>query len=176
VLGYVLYSDARFQKAMARDWPLALILAVASSVGLLLLFGSGSGIAFNLVFGMGSTTLLKVTRYRLLYVLGSALFRLNTWTFLMLVLGLAQKYLGARGRFLTYASRASATVYILHQTIIILVAFYVVQWKAAVLPKFLVILVVSLGLTMGVYELIRRWSVTRFMFGLKARSGRAPGK
>jgi peptidoglycan/LPS O-acetylase OafA/YrhL len=104
--------------------------------------------------------------------LGSTLFRLNTWTFLILVLGLAQKYLRASSRFLTYASRASATVYLLHQTIIILVAFYVVQWRIAILPKFLVILAVSLAITMALYEIIRRWSVTRFMFGLKGGSRR----
>jgi hypothetical protein len=167
VLGYILYSDERFSAAIARDWPLALVLALASSAGMLLLFGSGTSAVFDIVFGYGSTALLKVTRFQLLYVLGSTLFRLNTWTFLILVLGLAQKYLGARSLFLTYASRASATVYILHQTVIILVAFYVVQWRIDILPKFIVILVVSLALTVALYELFRRWTVTRFLFGLK---------
>ena len=95
-------------------------------------------------------------------------------TFLILVLGLAQKYLQASSRFLTYASRASATVYLLHQTIIIVVAFYVIQWRIAILPTFLVILVVSLAITMALYELVRRWSVTRFMLGLKGGSRRPP--
>ncbi|MGD8997990.1 MAG: acyltransferase family protein [Anaerolineae bacterium] len=173
VLGYILYSDARFEAAIARDWPLALVLALASSAGMLLLFGSGRGYAFDLVFGFGSPRLLRLTRYQLLYALGSTLFRLNTWTFLILVLGLAQKYLRASSRFLMYASRASGTVYLLHQTVIILVAFYVVQWRIAILPKFLIILTVSLAITMALYEIIRRWSVTRFMFGLKG-GGRRP--
>jgi surface polysaccharide O-acyltransferase-like enzyme len=175
VFGYVLYSDERFAAAIARDWPLALVLAVASSGGMLLLFGSGEGTVFNAVFGFSSASILRITRYQLLYALGSALLRLNTWTFLILVLSLAQRYLDTRGRFLTYASRSSATVYLLHQTVIIFVAFYVVRWRIDILSKFLAIFVVSLGLTMAFYELIRRWSVTRIMFGLKGRGRSSAG-
>ena len=57
----------------------------------------------------------------------------------------------------------------LHQTVIIIVAFYVVQWNAPILLKYLVIVLASFAATMLLYEIARRWGVTRFLFGLKKK-------
>jgi glucan biosynthesis protein C len=57
----------------------------------------------------------------------------------------------------------------LHQTIIIIVAFYVVQWNTSILLKYLVIVLASFAATMLLYEIARRWGVMRFLFGLKKK-------
>ena len=101
------------------------------------------------------------------YLLGSTLLRLNTWVWLLLLLWLARKFLRFTNKFLAYASPAAFPVFILHQTIIIIIAFYVVQWKMDILPKFLAILFISLAITLAFYELARRWRVTRFVLGAK---------
>jgi hypothetical protein len=49
------------------------------------------------------------------------------------------------------------------QTVIVAVGFYVVQWNADALVKFLVIAVCSLVATIGLYDLlVRRTNVTPF--------------
>jgi glucan biosynthesis protein C len=57
------------------------------------------------------------------------------------------------------------------------VGFYMVQWNADVLVKFLVIAVCSLVAIIGLYDLlVRRTNVTRLLFGMKPmRRTAAPG-
>jgi glucan biosynthesis protein C len=169
VYGYILFSDERFGQAIGREWALALVLAVVTSVGLLALYLSKWSFVMDILLGSGSPHMLRPWESKLLYTLGCIALRLNSWAYLVLLLALAQKLLNSRSKFLSYASPASYPVYMLHQTVIIIVAFYVVEWRMAMLPKFLVILLGSFAVTMGLYEIVRRWSVTRFLFGLKAR-------
>jgi glucan biosynthesis protein C len=170
VFGYILFSDQRFQQAIDREWIPALALAIATSVGMLALLELNPR-AMDAVLGHGSGYAFRTTESTALYVLGSTALRVNTWAWLVLILGLAHRFLSFTSRLLSYTSRSSGTVYVFHQTVIIAVAFYAVRWKTGMTLKFLTIFLVSLALTMALYELARRWIVTRFLFGLKA-----PGK
>jgi hypothetical protein len=174
LFGYILFSDQRFQQAIDRDWLIALAVAVATSVGMLLLLRSNPSLVIEAVLGFGSPWMLGTLKGKLLYALGSTLIRLNTWAWLLLILALSRKFLNFTNAFLRYAGHASGTVYVFHQTVIIAVAFYVLKWKTGMTAKFLVIFTVSLAVTMLLYELARRWVVTRLLFGLKARSGPKP--
>ncbi len=70
--------------------------------------------------------------------------------------------------FLTYASEAVLPFYILHQTVLLSVGYFVVQWPIPDLLKWAIILPASLAIIMMIYEfLIRRFNVMRFLFGLK---------
>jgi peptidoglycan/LPS O-acetylase OafA/YrhL len=167
IFGFVLSSDERFGRVLEREWGLGLALAVASSVGMLILLNTNPTIVTDSVLGFGPTFALGTFKSQLLYALGCAALRLNTWAWLVVIMALARRYMSSTSTFLAYASRASYTVYMLHQTIIIIVAFYVVKWQVGLTAKFLAILLPSFAITMVMYELIRRWSVTRFLFGLK---------
>jgi hypothetical protein len=73
-------------------------------------------------------------------------------------------------RLAAYGREAQLPYYVLHQTPIIIIGYYVVQWNIGVLPKFLIISLSSLAIVMLVYELvIRRIAVVRFLFGMKAK-------
>jgi peptidoglycan/LPS O-acetylase OafA/YrhL len=94
----------------------------------------------------------------------------NSWFLLLAILGFAQKYLNADSRFLRYAREAAYPFYLLHQTVIVIVGYYVVQWNAGAVPKFLVVCAVALVITVLLYDLIvRRVNVIRFLFGMKPK-------
>jgi glucans biosynthesis protein C len=60
--------------------------------------------------------------------------------------------------------------YILHQTVLLCVGYFVVQWVILDLLKWAMILAVSFVLIMILYEfLVRRFNVLRFLFGMKTR-------
>jgi hypothetical protein len=66
--------------------------------------------------------------------------------------------------------------YVLQQPAIVLIAFYVVQWNMAILPKWLIVSTLALALTLAVYVLvIRRVNWIRWLFGMKPRR-RTPRK
>ena len=72
------------------------------------------------------------------------------------------------GRAIRYANQAVLPVYVLHQTVIVVIGFYVVQWEVAALVKYLVISVTALVATLLLYDMgIRRTAVTRLLFGMK---------
>ena len=103
---------------------------------------------------------------------------LMPWCFMVALLAYGRRFLRSSGRVGAYAAEASYPVYLLHQTVIVAVAFVVVRWEAGVALKFAAILCVSLLVTMLIYELaIRRVGATRFLFGMKPlrRTARASG-
>ncbi|HEX3214471.1 MAG TPA: hypothetical protein VH016_18035, partial [Actinomycetota bacterium] len=70
-----------------------------------------------------------------------------------------------------YAREAVLPFYVLHQTPIVILGFYVIQWDSNLLVKFLAISLGALAVTLGAYELlVRRTSVTRVLFGMPAKA------
>jgi glucan biosynthesis protein C len=94
---------------------------------------------------------------------------LSSWCFILTILGLGMKYLTASGRFLRYATEAVLPFYMLHQPIILLIAFWVVQLQIHILVKYLIIVILSFAGIMLLYEGIRRVGALRFFFGMKRR-------
>ena len=75
-------------------------------------------------------------------------------------------------RISAYAQEARLPFYVLHQTPIILVGYYVIQWNVIAPVKFLVISLASLLITLIVYDIaVRRTEATRFLFGMRPKSG-----
>ena len=85
-----------------------------------------------------------------------------------------------------YLAEASYPVYILHQTVIVVAAFFIVRLAASEPLQWLTLLVTSVAVTFALYEVVRRFAPTRFLFGMRparkagvaapgtARTGRAP--
>ena len=92
------------------------------------------------------------------------------WFFLIAILGYGRKFLNFTDSFLKYNAESSYPVYILHQTIIVIVGYFVVQWAAGITVKYSVILVLATLITFILYDLIvKRTNVTRFLFGMRLK-------
>lgn len=103
-----------------------------------------------------------------------ALYPACGWLWLLTALGYGRKYLNRPTKFLAYANRAIYPFYILHQTLIIVIGYYVIQVNESILSKFLFISTLSLLLSVAIYDfLIRPFRVTRFLFGVKEQRRKA---
>jgi peptidoglycan/LPS O-acetylase OafA/YrhL len=148
-LGYVLVADARFDDAIARHKGIALVLGVGLFVVWLSLVLRGE-ISRNWMQPIPQD--------------------LIAWFCLIAILGYGKKFLGFTSGFLRYANEASYPVYILHQTVIVIIAYYVVRWNAGALFKFVIIAVASLAVTVALYDVVvKRFNVTRFLFGMRLK-------
>jgi glucans biosynthesis protein C len=101
---------------------------------------------------------------RTLFELLSAYFGM-TWIFALL--GYARHYVKSGGPRLRYATNAVYPFYIVHQTITIAVGYYVIQQSWGVWPKFGVVALATFAGSWLCYEVVRRTSITRLLFGLK---------
>jgi len=94
-----------------------------------------------------------------------------TWIWQLAFLGCGRRYLSFDNALLRWAREASYPIYILHQTVIVVLAYFVVQQDWAPGIKYWVVLVSTLASCVLLYEFcIRRWAVLRWMFGMKPES------
>lgn len=107
-------------------------------------------------------------KYSISDVLFYILRRFNVWFWLLFILGYSEKYLNSPTQILPYASEMSYPFYILHQTVIIILAYYLVSLNLNVGIIFFVLVVLSFSVTVVIYHfLIRKYKITRFLFGMK---------
>lgn len=103
-------------------------------------------------------------------VLMAFLRSLNSWCWILGWMGLTGRYLIHSNKFLRYANTAVLPFYILHQSVIVVIAFFLIKWEAGVGLKLPVLGILSFAGIMLIYEFgIRRFSTMRFLFGLKNR-------
>jgi len=99
-----------------------------------------------------------------------ALYPLTAWCWVFALTGYGKKYLNKATAFSAYASQVVYPFYIVHQTIIVILAYYVVQAGDGVMSKYLFLAIVSLALSAAmVHLLIKPYNITRFLFGMKPR-------
>ncbi len=91
----------------------------------------------------------------------------NKVFWLLTLLGFAGAYLNKKHPILTYMNNAVLPWYILHQTLIIVFAMWLAKFELGpIFEPILLIILTFMGCALG-YEIIKRYVVTRFMFGLK---------
>ena len=94
---------------------------------------------------------------------------LGTWAVIVGALGLGRRYLDRPSPALAYLGESSYPVYLLHQTVIVVTAFYIVQVSMAWPLQWLLLLIVAVALTFALYEVVRRTNVLRFCFGMRPK-------
>ena len=93
----------------------------------------------------------------------------NLWLWILTIFGFAAQFLNKKSTLLTYCNRAVYPFYILHQTITILIGFFLMDLDWPFLPKFLILVVGTFGGSWILYEfLIRRVRWLHPLFGLKS--------
>lgn len=99
-----------------------------------------------------------------------SLYPITAWSWIFTAIGHGKKYLNKKHRIQNYINEAVYPFYILHQTIIVIVVYYVVQSPDSVYSKFIFTFITSFALIMGIYHLlIKPYAVTRFLFGMKPK-------
>ena len=104
------------------------------------------------------------------YELYQILATVNTWAWVLSVIGFGRRWLNFRNGILEYASEAALPFYILHQPAVLTIGFLVVQLKLGIPAKSLIITLSAFIATILWYEaLVRRTPVMRALFGLRPR-------
>jgi glucan biosynthesis protein C len=152
--GYLFFCNEKILETIKRIRSISLMLAILLSLtGLVIEFGIKPEISEN-------------TPILYLIVTFIRCFRVLLW--IIAIIGFGEKYLNFNHRFLGYAGEAVLPFYILHQFVLLLIGYWVVQWQVDALIKYIVIASLSFITIMGFYDIfIKRFQVTRFLFGMK---------
>jgi surface polysaccharide O-acyltransferase-like enzyme len=175
--GFLIAGHEPTRAAMRRD------SIVAALLGMVLFVAAGA--AFVVA---GGRSLDPLTAMASVAVIGRAVYGAAGWCWLVAIVGLLDRRqhpareggprvpaepgaVRPRRRWYAYLSEAILPLYILHQPIVVAVAFGVVRWEAPIPVKYLALVTASLVLTFTVYDqFVRRARVTRFLFGLRPQA------
>ena len=141
--GFLLVSDNRILRVVQRNLYISLIAAVVFSLVRVVLEMDGP--------------------------VSMSFYAIACWCWLLVIIALGVRFLNFGNNLLKYASNAVMPVYILHQTLIIIIGFYVVQWNIGVAPKYFLVVTATLLGSLAIYEVVKRINVTRFLFGIKVK-------
>jgi glucan biosynthesis protein C len=175
--GFLAAADSRIGEAFQRLW------RPAAALGLLLFLATGAAYAAADAHAEPFTGMDPLSMaFRLLK---SA----DGWLWVVAVVGLAcdwshRQRSAAQAapdrpdrerlprRLGTYANDAVLPFYVLHETVIVVVAYFVLAWPVGGGAQYCLIALVALAATLLLYDLgVRRSPVTRFLFGLKQPTG-----
>jgi glucan biosynthesis protein C len=148
--------DDRFTDSIKRHgWLcLALWFVLYVGVGSLFKFVLGFETEYGRGFSMGFV-LWQITRA----IIG--------WSAVVFVFSLGVKYLNFTNRLLVYSNEAVLPFFLFHQTIILIVGWFVLPLNIGNLAEFLIILAVSFPLILLLYEVfVRHINFMRFLFGM----------
>jgi len=95
-----------------------------------------------------------------------------TWCSLLTLLAYGRQLLSFDHPVLRWARDASYPIYILHQTVMMLIAYRVLAWQADPWTKFAVVVCGTALGSAALYEVARRVNVLRFLLGMKPSGSR----
>ena len=102
-----------------------------------------------------------------------ALNNVQIWMWLLAALGFGRRYLSFNHPFLRYATEAVYPFYILHQTVIIILAYHLAYLNWSIPVKFGLVATATFFIMWLIYMLaIRPWNVMRVAFGMKWKRAR----
>ena len=99
----------------------------------------------------------------------------NTIAWIYAIAGFARRHLQARPAWLGRATEAVYPFYILHQTVTVLAVAWLVRSGLPVELKLAFTVLATFGGTWLLYEAVRRFNVTRLLFGMKPLAGSERG-
>jgi peptidoglycan/LPS O-acetylase OafA/YrhL len=98
--------------------------------------------------------------YSLHYLLG--------WCFVLTLLGYGQVYLNKPSLWLKRINEAIYPFYILHQTVIVIFGYYIIQLDSNIAVKMILLLISSFSVILLLYRfLVYPFKITRTLFGMK---------
>jgi len=151
LFGFLLVAGDNVQQSIRRQRWLSLLLGLATAV---------VAVTLRLLPGESGFGSLRYALYMVMVVVGA-------WSLLLAVWGFSMIHLNVGTRALWLANEAVLPFYIMHQTLIIILGFFVLGWAIPDLLQYLIIaggtLLIMFALHFG---LIRRSNVLRVLFGL----------
>jgi len=155
IYGYVLFASSNMQEAVWRNRRRGLWMGVMATA---VYFVTVS--IFHV--GVPNRTAEVVT-----YIVQMAARGFSEWGWIVAMLGYGRQYLNRPHPWLRYASEIAYPFYILHQTVIVIIGYYTLQWSGGIVVNYFIISTAALVVTLALCELIKQRSFSRVLFGMK---------
>ena len=153
IAGFIIYSSNRLQQQIMNQRWISFLLGVGlSSVYLYQLFSPS-----RLVLPAGFSDWIY-----------TSLSFFSAWSWLFAILGFSMRYLAFDRPLLRAANEGVMPFYILHQTVLLCIGYFVMAWDIHDAAKWAIVLISSFITIIALYVfIIRKFEFLRFLFGMK---------
>jgi peptidoglycan/LPS O-acetylase OafA/YrhL len=145
--GYYLFARDPVQAKVEKNWAVLLAAWMILTIGVIWTYGMVLG-HHEVFWGF------------------SPLYVVTGWTGVLALMGAGRHLVDRTNKFTAYMAAASYPVYIIHQAILVAIAYYIVVLEIPPALQFLAIVLTSVLLTFSCYEVIRRIPLVRSLFGI----------
>ncbi|WP_430408488.1 acyltransferase family protein [Kordia sp.] len=129
-----------------------------------------SSIIFYTYYLMPHELLVPYLSKNILWNLWYVVCCLVGWTFVITLLGYAQIWFNKKSTLVQKLNEAIYPFYILHQTILVVFAYYIIQLDANIAVKIILLLITSFPVIVLIYRyLIYPFTLMRVLFGMKKK-------
>ncbi len=164
VFGFILFANNTFQAIIRKQGKIFVSVAFVCIVSLIIANFAG-----------GLSQLENAPSYSAGYMFYQLLLSIAMWSMVISALYLAMRFLNFSNKVLQYANEAILPFYILHEPVIIIIAFFVLAWDIPTGVKYVFVSTAALLITLALYELlIRRIKPIRWLFGMKTSQPHLP--
>jgi len=153
ISGFLIVSSDRLQRTILSQRRISLLLGVVLMTAYLYQLFSPSSVIVQAWISDWIYALLSF---------------LSAWCWLFAILGYGMRYLAFERPFLRYANEGVLPFFILHQTVLLGVGYFVTTWQVNDVLKWAIVFSGSFIIIIALYILlIRRFDLFRFLFGMK---------
>ena len=153
ISGFMIVSNERLQQLIKDQRWISLLLGVVLSVLYLYQLFSPSRMVFPAGINDWIYTLLRF---------------FSAWSWLFAILGFGMRFLAFDRPFLKYANEGVLPFFIMHQTVLLTVGYFVMTWEIPDILKWAIVFTGSFIVIIALYTLlIRKFDLFRFLFGMK---------
>jgi glucan biosynthesis protein C len=165
IYGFFIFSSGSYMKGINKAGPAAVVTAVLTmSLFMLSVYPNFGTAPLGAKFWSGLHVALGTAGYFI-----GCLMALCNWSCIIALLYLARRYNNFSNRFVQYGNDAVLPYYVFHGTAIALIGFWIVDLPWGVWPKYGLIVVLAFAATIAFYELMKQFSVTRFLLGMRLK-------
>lgn len=95
---------------------------------------------------------------------------LGTWSWIVFFVGMGIKHMNYDSKYRHPSNELVLPFYMLHQTVLLLIGFVVVQWNWGIWSKFTFIFISSFVVILGIYFVaVKPFNFMRYLFGMKKK-------
>jgi len=157
LIGFMMAADVRFTSAIVRNGWIGLALGIGS-------------FAVQGFFLMAQDYQMFREPFSLTFVLYELALSIGIWGLIVFLMSIAATHWNKPSKLLSYANEAVLPFFLFHQTVILSIGWFVIQWDMHLALKLILVTAASFAVTLGLYELlVRHLNVVRFLFGMRPK-------
>lgn len=127
----------------------------------------------GVLFSLHNSSLYGQRAY--VHLAGMLIYAIATWTTLLALIGLANRYLTRPRRRLRYIADSSYWIYLSHMPVMVLCIALVGSWRLGGGPAFILVTAAAMAFSLATYPLFVRYTaIGRLLNGRRSRPGRRP--